>query len=95
MLKINFHLNCRTKIVDKNQRGFCGFCWHFVHRESEIKKKQDTKLLLTISPNVNQFSKKFSLSDLAEKFATKSCLNIPPRLEHVDTLPCETQMSEN
>jgi len=26
---------------------------------------------------------------LSSKFATKVCLNIPPRLKHVATLPCE------
>ena len=26
---------------------------------------------------------------LSSKFATNSCLNIPPRLERVATLPCE------
>jgi len=28
------------------------------------------------------------------KFATISCLNIPPRLKHVAALPCEMLMSE-
>jgi len=38
---------------------------------------------------------KVSLTDgLGSKFATKSCLNIPPRLEHVATLPCEIRISE-
>ena len=32
---------------------------------------------------------------LTGKFATKSCLNIPPRLKYVATLPCEIGMSEN
>ena len=32
---------------------------------------------------------------LTGKFATKSYLNIPPRLKYVATLPCETWMLEN
>ena len=32
---------------------------------------------------------------LTGKFATKSYLNIPPRLKYVATLPCEMWMSEN
>jgi len=32
---------------------------------------------------------------LTGKFATKSCLNIPPHLKYLGTLPCEIWMSEN
>ena len=32
---------------------------------------------------------------LTGKFATKSYLNIPPRLKYVATLPCEIWMLEN
>ena len=32
---------------------------------------------------------------LTGKFATNACLNIPPNLKYVATLPCEIWMSEN
>jgi len=32
---------------------------------------------------------------LTGKFATKSCLNIPPHLKRVATLPCEILCSKN
>jgi len=35
----------------------------------------------------------FFTSELGSKFATNSCLNIPPRFKHVATLPCEIWMS--
>jgi len=56
-----------------------------IHRES---KKQDTKLLAITSPTIIRFSKFFHYR-LGSKFATNSCLNIPPRFKHVATLPCE------
>ena len=39
----------------------------------------------------------FFTSRLSSKFATKtnSCLDIPPRLKHVATLPCEIWMQKN
>ena len=46
-----------------------------LHRES---KKQDTKLLAITSPTIIRFSIFFT-SRLGSKFATNSCLNIPPR----------------
>ena len=52
------------------------------------QKKRDAKLLPTISPNANQFSKKINLR-LSGKFATNQCLDIPPCLELVATLPFE------
>jgi len=54
-----------------------------LHCESE--KKQDTKLLLITSPNVNRFSSSFT-GILSGKFATNSYLNIPPHLNYVATL---------
>jgi len=36
-------------------------------------------------PNVTDFQKKNFSVRLSSKFATKACLNIPPRLEHVAT----------
>jgi len=39
--------------------------------------------------------KNFFTSRLGSKFATNSCLNIPPRFKHVATLPCETRMQKN
>ena len=44
------------------------------HRES---KKQDTELLVITSLTIIRFSIFFT-SRLSSKFATKSCLNIPP-----------------
>jgi len=38
--------------------------------------------------------KTFFTDGLGGKFATKSCLNIPPRLKYVATLPCEILLSE-
>ena len=38
--------------------------------------------------------KLFFADRLGSKFATNLCLNIPPRLKHVATLPCEIRMSE-
>ena len=55
-----------------------------IHRES---KKQDTKLL-AITSLLTDFQNFFT-SRLCSKFATKPCLNIPPRFKHVATLPCE------
>jgi len=34
-------------------------------------------------------------SRLCSKFATHSCLNIPPHFKHVATLPCEIWMQKN
>jgi len=48
-------------------------------------KKQDTKLLAITSSDFQ----KFFTGGLGSKFATNSCLNIPPRFKHVATLPCE------
>jgi len=62
-----------------------------IHLES---KKQDTKLLAITSLNIIRFSKFFT-SRLGSKFATNSCLNIPPRFKHVATLPCEIWMQKN
>ena len=43
---------------------------------------------------MNRFSKLFFTDGLGGKFATKSCLNIPPRRKYVATLPCEILLSE-
>jgi len=51
-------------------------------------KKQDTKLLAITSLTIIRFSKFFS-NRLGSKFATNSCLYIPPRFKHIATLPCE------
>ena len=56
-------------------------------------KKQDTKLLAITSPTIIRFSNFFT-AGLSSKFATNLCLNIPPRIKHVATLPCEIRMSE-
>ena len=61
-----------------------------LHRES---KKQDTKLLAITSSTIIDFQNFFT-SRLGSKFATNSCLNIPPRFKHVATLPCELWMQK-
>jgi len=43
---------------------------------------------------MNRFSKLFFTDGLGGIFATKSCLNIPPRLKYVATLPCEILLSK-
>jgi len=65
-----------------------------IHRES---KKQDTKE--TQRPQLHQLLllsdfQNFFTSGLSSKFATNWCLNIPPRLKYVATLPCKIWMSE-
>ena len=62
-----------------------------LHRES---KKQDTKLLAITSLTIIRFSK-FYQYRFGSKFATDSCLNIPPRFKYVVTLPCEIWMQKN
>ena len=62
-----------------------------IHRES---KKQDTKLLPIISPNINQFLIFFT-DGLCSKFATNSWLNIPLCPKHVATLPCKIWSQKN
>ena len=58
-------------------------------------KKQDTKLLAITSLTIIRCSKFFFTSRMGSKFATNSCLNIPPRFKHVATLPCEIRMQKN
>jgi len=60
-----------------------------------VRNKQDTKFLPITSLNVDRFSNFFVIIELRSKFQTNSCLNIPPCLEHVATLPCEIWTSEN
>jgi len=46
----------------------------------------------TLTHNFTKYQpifKHFFIDGLSSKFATKSFLNIPPRLKHVATLPCE------
>ena len=57
-------------------------------------KKQDTKLLAITPLTIIRFSHIFT-SRLGSKFATYSCLNIPPHFKHVATLPCEIWMQRN
>ena len=56
-----------------------------LHCES---KKQDTTFLPITSPIVNPISNFFA-DRLRGKLATNSCLNVPPPLKYVATLPCE------
>jgi len=51
----------------------------------------------TLAQNFTKYEpiiKTFFTDGLCSKLATNSCLNIPPRLQHVATLPCEKRMSE-
>ena len=57
-----------------------------IHRESKKTRHQLHQLLAGFQ--------KFFTSGLGSKFATNSCLNIPPRFQHVATLLCEIWMSE-
>jgi len=52
-----------------------------IHRESKKTRHQLHQLLAGFQ--------KFFTSGLGSKFATNSCLNIPPRFKHVATLLCE------
>jgi len=54
-------------------------CRTFFYTVSQ--KKQDTKLLTITSPIIIRFSKKIFTIRLCSKFATNSCLNIPPRFK--------------
>jgi len=56
-----------------------------LHCES---KKQDTYLLPITSPNIDRFSKFFTVR-LSRKFVTKSCTNTPTHPKRVAILPCE------
>jgi len=59
-------------------------------------KKEDAKLLPITSSNINRFSILFSGRLSGKNFnKNHSCLNIPPHLKYVATLPCEIRMSEN
>ena len=55
-----------------------------------VKKNKTPNSSLTIF----RFSKFFT-TRLGSKFATNSCLNIPPRFKHVATLPCKIWMQKN
>jgi len=55
-------------------------------------KKQDIVVLSVTSRNVYRFLKFFHCLRLKSKFAIKSYLNIPPRLDRVATLPGEISM---
>ena len=74
----------QPKIFRTVEAGFSNQA-SIIHRES---KKQDTKLLAITSLTIIRFSKFFT-TRLGSKFATNSCLNIPPRFKHVATLPCK------
>ena len=64
----------------------------FVHHESIKTRHQTLGLNFT---NYYPIFKIFFTSRLSSKFATNSCLNIPPRFKHVATLPCEIWMQKN
>jgi len=62
-----------------------------IHRESKKTRHQ------TLGHNFTNYYPIFFFftSQLSRKFATNSCLNIPPRFKHVATLPCEIWMQKN
>jgi len=65
--------------------------FYYLHRES-IKNKTPNSC-----PWLHQILTDFQTfftGGLGSKFATKTCLNIPPRLKCVATLPCQMWMSE-
>ena len=63
-----------------------------LHRES---KKTRHQTLGHNFANYYPIFKIFFTSRLGSKFATNSCLNIPPRVKHVATLPREIWMQKN
>jgi len=61
-----------------------------------VKKKTRHQSLGHNFTNYYPIFKFFFTSRLSSKFAkTNSCLDIPPRLKHVATLPCEIFMQKN
>jgi len=84
MCVIKFHITRPVKIWEISANILEKVQNRDIHRES---KKQDTKLLAITSLTIIRFSKFFT-SRLGSKFATNSCLNIPPRFKHVAKLPC-------
>ena len=62
-----------------------------MHRESKKTRHQTIGLNFT---NYYPIFKIFFTSRLGSKFATNLCLNIPPRFEHVATLPSEIWMQK-
>jgi len=68
--------------------------WSVAKKTTPWVKKQDTKLLAITSLTIIRFSF-FVTSRLGRKFATNSCLNIPPRFKHVTTVFCEIWMKKN
>ena len=72
------------RYVTRNCGGLVGVTQ--IHHESKKTRHQ------TLSHNFTYYYpifKIFFTSGLGSKFATNSCLNIPPRFKHVATLPCE------
>ena len=63
-----------------------------LHRES---KKTSHQTLGHNFTNYYPILRIFFTSRLGSKFATNSCLNIPPHFKHVATLPCEIWMQKN
>jgi len=62
-----------------------------LHRESKKTRHQ------TLGHNFTNFYpifQDFFTCRLGSKFATNSCLNIPPRFKRVATLPCEIRMQK-
>jgi len=58
----------------------------YVHRE--LKKTRHQTLGYNFTQLLSDFQKFFT-SGLSSKYATNACLNFPPGLKHVATLPCE------
>jgi len=71
---------------------FLGYRWTAYDRLSASCIDNYTVSQKNKTPNSHQLLSDFQsffTSGLSSKFATNSCLNIPPRLKHVATLPCE------
>ena len=56
----------------------------YLHRESKKHQSLGHNFAILLSDFQN-----FLTSRFRSKYATNSCLNIPPRFKHVATLPCE------
>jgi len=62
------------------------------YRVYRVNQKRGHKLMTIILSNLNRFIIFFA-GRFPGKFAVKWVLNIPPHVEYVATLPCETLMS--
>ena len=80
--------SCMVAMADE-----CGQC-HVVSVCTPWVKKTRHQTLGQNFTNYYPIFKIFFTSQLSSKFATNLCLNIPPRFQHVATLPCEMWMQK-